>query len=63
MNPGYWISLNRLSRKTLKVVGFEVGQKKLIGFNEEELSWDKAEREEVRDREILMEHMIMSSET
>lgn len=37
-NPEYWISLNRVSRKSLEVVSFEVGQKELIDFNEEEIS-------------------------
>lgn len=38
------------------VVPFEVGQKKLIDFNQEELPWDKAEREGERQRKKVRDN-------
>lgn len=38
------------------VVPFEVGQKKLIDFNQEERPWDKAEREGERQRKEVRDN-------
>lgn len=40
----------------LSVVRFEVGQKKLIDFNQEEIPWDKAEREGERQRKEVRDN-------